>query len=169
MLIIQHPMSLNFQKKNLQMLISWWLNQPIWKICLSNWIISAGFGMKIKNVWNHQLVVVDFVSQSPIPFFQKRPTGIEWETSFQKRTFWWISGRPNSSPMRHRPPGEFWSKNRRVSSAFLYILHPRKQKSEEKIPPCKETCDLWWSFSKLVNLKFSGLSSDSTPKTNCMY
>ena len=32
---------------------SWWLNQPIWKICSSNWIISPRFGVKIKNVWNH--------------------------------------------------------------------------------------------------------------------
>ena len=27
---------------------SWWLNQPIWKICSSNWIISPSFGVKIK-------------------------------------------------------------------------------------------------------------------------
>ena len=27
---------------------SWWLNQPIWKICSSNWIISPRFGMQIK-------------------------------------------------------------------------------------------------------------------------
>ena len=27
--------------KNIQKLPSWWLNQPIWKICLSNWIIST--------------------------------------------------------------------------------------------------------------------------------
>ena len=26
----------------------WWLNQPIWKLCSSNWIISSGIGMKIK-------------------------------------------------------------------------------------------------------------------------
>ena len=32
---------------------SWWLNQPIWKICSPNWIISPRFGVKIKNVWNH--------------------------------------------------------------------------------------------------------------------
>ena len=30
---------------------SWWLNQPIWKICSSNWIISPGVGLKIKNIW----------------------------------------------------------------------------------------------------------------------
>ena len=32
----------------------WWLNQPIWKICSSNWIISSGIGMNIKNIWNQQ-------------------------------------------------------------------------------------------------------------------
>ena len=30
-------------------------NQPIWKICSSNWMISPGFGVKIKHVWNHHL------------------------------------------------------------------------------------------------------------------
>ena len=30
---------------------SWWLNQPIWKICSSKWE-----GVKIKNIWNHQVV-----------------------------------------------------------------------------------------------------------------
>ncbi len=34
---------------------SWWLNQPIWKICSSNWIISPGIGVKIKNISNHHL------------------------------------------------------------------------------------------------------------------
>ena len=33
---------------------SWWLNQPIWKICSSNWIISPG--VKIKKKWNHHPV-----------------------------------------------------------------------------------------------------------------
>ena len=27
---------------------SWWVNQPIWKICSSNWIISPRIGVKIK-------------------------------------------------------------------------------------------------------------------------
>ena len=34
---------------------SWWLNQPLWKICSSNWIISPGIGVKITNSWNHHL------------------------------------------------------------------------------------------------------------------
>ena len=41
------------------LLSSWWLNQPIWKICSSNWMISPRFGFKIKNVWNHHLAIVD--------------------------------------------------------------------------------------------------------------
>ena len=39
----------------------WWLNQPIWKICSSNWIISSGIGMNIKIFWsqhNHHLDVI---------------------------------------------------------------------------------------------------------------
>ncbi len=30
---------------------SWWLNQPIWKICSSNWIISPGIGVKIPKMF----------------------------------------------------------------------------------------------------------------------
>ena len=37
--------------ENDQTITSWWLNQPIWKIWSSNWIISPGFGLKITNVW----------------------------------------------------------------------------------------------------------------------
>ena len=33
----------------------WWLNQPIWKICSSNWKSSTIFGVKIKHLWNHRL------------------------------------------------------------------------------------------------------------------
>ena len=47
--------SIKFTKH--QISTSWWLNQPIWtKICSSNWIISPGIGMKINNIWNHQVV-----------------------------------------------------------------------------------------------------------------
>ena len=30
----------------------WWLNQPIWQICSSNWIISTNRDEN-KNIWNH--------------------------------------------------------------------------------------------------------------------
>ena len=56
-----------------QTFTSWWLNQPIWKICLSNWIISPGFGVKIKNVWvattqqfiSFELLGFSFASELP--------------------------------------------------------------------------------------------------------
>ena len=31
--------------------LSWWLNQPIWKICSSNWVHLPQIGMNIKNIW----------------------------------------------------------------------------------------------------------------------
>ena len=37
----------------------WWLNQPIWKICSSNWVHLPQMGVKIKNIWNHHLVLVE--------------------------------------------------------------------------------------------------------------
>ena len=41
---------------------TWWLNQPISKICSSNWIISQGKG-EIKNVWNRHLD--DYIYEKP--------------------------------------------------------------------------------------------------------
>ena len=32
-------------------LASWWLNQPIWNICSSNWIISPGKDRNEKSIW----------------------------------------------------------------------------------------------------------------------
>ena len=34
----------------------WWLNQPIWIICSSNWIISPNRSEHFNNIWNHHLV-----------------------------------------------------------------------------------------------------------------
>ena len=45
---------------------SCWLNQPIWKICSSNWIISPIFGMKTQNSPNHQLAIILFNDEFPI-------------------------------------------------------------------------------------------------------
>ena len=42
-----------FPQKNNPNLPGWWFNQPIFKICLSNLIISPKFGVKIKDIWNH--------------------------------------------------------------------------------------------------------------------
>ena len=41
--IIQPPNKLRWESKT-----SWWLNQPIWKICSSNWIISPSRGENTK-------------------------------------------------------------------------------------------------------------------------
>ena len=41
-------------KRNSKNITSWWLNQPIWKVCSSKWESSPRFGVNIKNVWNHQ-------------------------------------------------------------------------------------------------------------------
>ena len=37
---------------NFRKITSWWLNHPFEKYS-SNWIISPGIGVKIKNIWNH--------------------------------------------------------------------------------------------------------------------
>ena len=54
-----------------QNITSWWLNQPIWKICSSNWIISLGRGEHKKN-WKHDLVSyftnLDFPEIAGVPF-----------------------------------------------------------------------------------------------------
>ena len=39
-------------------LSSWWLNQPHLKTYGSKWEASPSFGVNIKNLWNHHLVVV---------------------------------------------------------------------------------------------------------------
>ena len=48
-------LQLSFQTQSFQKIAcktSWW-SQPVWKICVSNWIISPIFGVKVKNIWNH--------------------------------------------------------------------------------------------------------------------
>ena len=40
---------------------SWWLNQPIWKMWVKMGSSSPGFGVKIKNIWNHHLAIFRFV------------------------------------------------------------------------------------------------------------
>ena len=42
----------------------WWLNQPIWKICSSKWIISPGRGENKKYLSNHHLGEVHFKNSS---------------------------------------------------------------------------------------------------------
>ena len=51
--------------KNPSTASSWWLNQPIWKICSSNGIASPRIGVKIKNNWNHHPVFHLHFAKSP--------------------------------------------------------------------------------------------------------
>ena len=61
-------------------IVGGWTNRPNWKICSSNWIISPTVGLKIKNVWNHQLDLKLTYSQHP----KKR---LFWCT----RILWWLA------------------------------------------------------------------------------
>ena len=45
---------------------SWWLNQPVWrKMRPSNWFISPGIGVNIKNIRNHHLACVVAIVVGP--------------------------------------------------------------------------------------------------------
>ncbi len=48
-------------------LVGGWTN-PVWKIWSSNWIISPGIGVKIKNIWNHQLDLYWFIFALFFPY-----------------------------------------------------------------------------------------------------
>ena len=55
---------------------SWWLNQPMWKICSSNWIISPRFGMKIKI----------FEVSPPRLFLSSEPVmPLRWKSTYEAR------------------------------------------------------------------------------------
>ena len=47
----------------------WWLNQPIWKICSWNWIISTRIRVKLKNRSNHHLDNHLAIWTLPFPFW----------------------------------------------------------------------------------------------------
>ena len=49
--------NLSLSQASINRFSSWWLNQPIWKICLSNWIISPEIRGEFFKKWNHQLVL----------------------------------------------------------------------------------------------------------------
>ena len=62
---------------------SWWLNQPVWKRCYSNWIISPSRANMNKN-WNHHLQV---------PW--KSTAVLEMAVPFGR---WWTLGRNGNLP-----------------------------------------------------------------------
>ena len=69
-LIVIYPMGSNPRT-------SWWLNQPIWKICSSNWIISPG---RVENKqkylsWHHLVKKITCKTNTNVSF-QTSPTWI---------------------------------------------------------------------------------------------
>ena len=75
------------KKKKLQLhfashiFTGWWLNQPLWKICSSNWKSSLGIGVKIKNISNHHLVY-----HCPCPLPNKCPIQVIFRGRFVRPT-----------------------------------------------------------------------------------
>ena len=59
---------------------SWWLNQLIWKICSSKWIIFPIFGVKVKNIWNHHLAIISWVPPH-IPIVTISMSCLVWESN----------------------------------------------------------------------------------------
>ena len=56
---------------------SWWLNQPIWKICSSNWIISPIFGGEnLRNIWVATTFVYKLILHPSQPFLGHH--GLPW-------------------------------------------------------------------------------------------
>ena len=53
----QTPIPIRMMKED----SGWWLNQPIWKICSSNWIISPGRGENKKYLSCHHLEILDYL------------------------------------------------------------------------------------------------------------
>ena len=69
---------------------SWWLNQPIWKICSSNWIISPGIGLKNKK-WlkpppSIAIVAIVIIHVAGVFFGKKNPPRVNCWTNG------WITG-----------------------------------------------------------------------------
>ena len=61
---------------------SWWLNQPIWKICSSNWIMKPQVRINIKNIWvaTTQCFTRFFVTTTRVKSFFSRLRVRNWPT-----------------------------------------------------------------------------------------
>ena len=97
--------------------LSWWLNQPIRKICVSSSIISAVIGVKMKNIWNHHLVSVDIGLLKPEGSFYYPP----WNSNLGS----WLPSQFRALRSPDYPlPGEApYSLKQFV---FLFVMSPRR-------------------------------------------
>ena len=105
---------------------SWWLNHPSQKY-ESIWIISPIFGVKIKNIWNHQPVDLLYL------FFSDPFVYLEW--LFQKNSRWAVvpamigihAMRDHGARMSlvwKNTQGIFWHKKTPENySRFMWITH----------------------------------------------
>ena len=59
------PRNFSENKKKQRWLPSWWLNQPMWKICSANWESTPNRGENFKNFRNHHLVTPWKINMEP--------------------------------------------------------------------------------------------------------
>jgi len=150
---------------------SWWLNQPIWKICSSNWIISPGIGVKIPK---------RYLKPPPINMFQHKPG----KTTGTKNKHWWpdllslkgegntgecvtfLAGNEGLRNIHPYPPladrtsfltFPCWTKHGKVT----YVSkNPTKTVHKEVTQNVDSSSfsGLWWVFSNHNSTRFSGNS-----------
>ena len=84
--------------KNPPILSSWWLNQPIWKICASQIGSSPHLVVQIKNVWNHLLVTC-------------------WSSIEEKKKTSTILIKRKKTWLQHR----LWFPNKKKWPSFLFV------------------------------------------------
>jgi len=101
-------------EKTTHMTSSCWWFQSIWKKCSSNWIISAGIGVRIKKIWNHHLSEVSEIYYSHYHpenryilwklmlgiwnFLLKWPTRSKWSPSHLGFLLPWLRDTTDSIP-----------------------------------------------------------------------
>ena len=73
-------------KKHRVWFASWWLNQPLWKIWVKMGSSSPRFGVNIKNIWNHHLVVLGSLRGRKFAIPKRKPPS-EFEPSNENLFF----------------------------------------------------------------------------------
>ena len=124
---------------------SWWLNQPLWKICSSNWTSSQIFGVKNKNIW-----VATTQSLFFAPFFSHIshiiPGVIFWQaySSTTMRALEWHNPTPpwmipnDCSSARTR-----WSRSMQGNLGFAAEKHDGWKSVKTYIHPTQDASHKW--------------------------
>ena len=122
---------------------SWWLNQPTWNICSSNWIISPGIRVKIKDIlkpppsWgynppsNHILTSLDIQVWWPFPILYLS-IGVWWFLRFFR-----VKPRKSIQAQPHKHNSDrSWSPRGRGSkgaSEFSYLKTFKQRQASGKM------------------------------------